>query len=155
MKTHQSPNYRLNIRTLNSVFNITSLNSAFTTSTGATITYYESESSANNGSAVIGPPASYSSLSATRYARLQFSSTGCFNVKAIRLTVIADPSASASGAATVCAGTNSTLLTLSVHTDTIVKWQSSLMEDFTPYLTTKASKVSYKQSNSFYSFFKN
>lgn len=78
-----------------SVFDLTSV--TVTSSSGVNITYHTSESGANSGTGIISGPSAHSSASAIRYARIENSTTGCFNVAPITLTVVSDPSATASG----------------------------------------------------------
>ena len=72
-------------------------------------------------------------LNATTYYRAVVESGNCptANSAIATVTVTASGGGTTSGGATLCSATNSTTLTLSGYTGTIVKWQSSTVIDFT------------------------
>jgi hypothetical protein len=70
-------------------------------------------------------------LTVTTWFRAVVISGACSSDNSVAAVVTVDPASvggTASGAATVCTGTNSTPLTLSEHTGTVVKWQYSTNE---------------------------
>ena len=96
---------------------------------GATIQWYDQAT----GGAVL--PVTTLLSNKTYYATQTFN-----NVESDRTAVLVtiDPSSvagSISGAATVCTGTNNSVLTLSGNTGNITKWQSSTMADFSAGVT--------------------
>ncbi len=83
-----------------------------------------------------------SNLTATTYYRAIIKSGVCDSISSASATVTVNPASvggSISGGATVCTGTNSTNLTLSGHTGSIVRWQSSTASDFSTGLTNIAN----------------
>ncbi|MFN5704694.1 MAG: hypothetical protein ACK45U_02455, partial [bacterium] len=92
-------------------------------------------------------------LTATTYYRAVLKSGVCDTAFSSGATVTVDPASvggSISGGASVCSGTNSTALTLSGHTGTIVRWQSATNAGFTTGLTNIASTnglTSYTATN--------
>ncbi|MBB3838372.1 hypothetical protein FHS57_002377 [Runella defluvii] len=74
-----------------------------------------------------------SNLTQTTYYRAIVKNGVCSQANSTSATVTVDPvsvGGSIAGSATVCSGTNSTVLTLSGQVGTIQKWQSSLSSDF-------------------------
>lgn len=83
-------------------------------------------------------------LTTTTYYRAVVQSGGCavVNSAAARITVQNSPKGGTlSGSATVCYGTNSTTLTLTGFTNTIQKWQSSPVNDFSSGVVDIANTV--------------
>ncbi|MEP4533759.1 MAG: Ig-like domain-containing protein, partial [Cyclobacteriaceae bacterium] len=81
-------------------------------------------------------------LTATTYYRAVVQSGVCATANSATGTVTVDPASvggSIAGSATVCTGTNSTTLTLSGHTGSVTKWQSSTSSDFSTALTDIAN----------------
>ncbi len=75
--------------------------------------------------------------SSTYYIRSYHSSGACWGTAA-SVAVTVDPTSvggTVSGGASVCTGTNSTILTLSGHTGSITKWQYSTVSDFSSAVT--------------------
>ena len=71
------------------VFDLTS--AAVTAETGVTITYHLNATQASNATNPIASPSSYTSGTITRYARVEFNSTGCYDVAAIDLVALKAP----------------------------------------------------------------
>jgi len=71
-------------------------------------------------------------LNATTYYRAVVQSGNCStaNSSVATITVTSSGGGTTSGSATLCSATNSTTLTLSGYSGTIVKWQSSTVNDF-------------------------
>ncbi len=81
-------------------------------------------------------------LTATTYYRAVITSGSCAATNSATATVTVSPTSvggSIAGSATVCTGTNSTVLTLSGHTGSITKWQYSTASDFSAGLTDVAN----------------
>lgn len=81
-------------------------------------------------------------LTSTTYYRAMVSSGSCSSSNSATATIAVDLASvggSISGDATVCSGTNSTLLTLSSRTGTITKWQSATDSNFSTNLTDIAN----------------
>ena len=77
-------------------------------------------------------------LTATTYYRAVLTSGSCAAANSATATITVSPASvggSIAGGATVCTGTNSTVLTLSGHTGTIAKWQSSTSSTFASAVT--------------------
>ena len=77
--------------------------------------------------------ASIGNLTSTTYFRVVLTTGSGSTVFSNFVTISVTPvsvGGAISGSATVCAGTNSTILTLSGHTGSITKWQSSTISDF-------------------------
>ncbi|MGB2173381.1 MAG: PKD-like domain-containing protein [Flavobacteriaceae bacterium] len=67
------------------------------------------------------------------YFAAQIDTSGCESVNRTTVSVTIFPTSvggSVSGTTTVCSGTNSTVLTLSGHTGSIIRWESSPVVDF-------------------------
>jgi hypothetical protein len=95
---------------------------------GATIVWY---SAASGGTALV---TSAVLTTGNYYASQILTATSCESTSRFAVSVTVDPTSvggSIAGSATVCTGTNSTTFTLSGHTGTIVKWQSSSDAAFT------------------------
>ncbi|HSD13482.1 MAG TPA: T9SS sorting signal type C domain-containing protein [Flavobacterium sp.] len=81
-------------------------------------------------------------LTSTTYYRAVVKNGGCAQVNSsrVKLTVINAPNGGTlSGGTTVCYGVNSTTLTLTGYTNTIQKWQSSTISDFSSGVTDIAN----------------
>jgi hypothetical protein len=81
-----------------------------------------------------------SSVAGTRYYYVIVSNTGCTSVRSTNYTLAytVNPlsvGGSVAGSTTVCAAVNSTVLTLSGHTGSVTKWQSSTVSDFSSSVT--------------------
>jgi hypothetical protein len=110
-------------------------NSTTLTLSGQTGSVTRWESSLNNFSTA-GTPITNSTttltatnLTATTYYRAVVTSGVCAAANSGSATITVSPTSvggSVAGSATVCTGTNSTTLTLSGHTGTITRWESSL-----------------------------
>jgi hypothetical protein len=75
----------------------------------------------------------YTNLTTTTQYRAVVQSGACIAVNSSVSIITVNPlsvGGSVSGSATVCTGTNSTLLTLAGYTGSITKWQSSTVSDF-------------------------
>jgi len=85
-------------------------------------------------------------LSATTYYRAVVSNGSCASVNSDIATITMNNSSvvagNVTGSATVCSGSNSTVLTLSGNEGTIVKWQSSISSDFSSSVTDIANVTS-------------
>jgi hypothetical protein len=101
--------------------------------TGA-ITRWESSPSSTFASAVTSianttTTLTATDLTATTYYRAVITNSPCGPVNSAIATVTVSPASvggTVAGSATVCSGTNSTTLTLSGHTGTVTRWESSL-----------------------------
>lgn len=85
-----------------------------------------------------------SAVAGTRYYYVIVSNLGCTSVRSTNYTLAytVNPisvGGSIAGSASVCAGTNSTSLTLSGHTGSITQWQSSPVSDFSSSVTDIAN----------------
>jgi hypothetical protein len=80
-------------------------------------------------------------LTATTWYRRITSSGGCSNTStAVQITVSpASVGGTTSGSTTVCAPANFTTLTVSGHTGSVIKWQSSTVSDFSSAVTDIAN----------------
>ena len=77
-------------------------------------------------------------LTTTTYYRAVVTSGACASANSGIATIavsIASKGGSIAGSTTVCTGTNSTNLTLSGHTGSVTKWQSSTVDDFSSAVT--------------------
>ena len=84
-------------------------------------------------------------LTATSYYRAVLTSGACTSADSAIATITVSPPSvggSISGSTTVCSGTNSTTLTLSGHTGSITKWQSSPLSDFSSEVIDIANTTS-------------
>jgi len=115
------------------------------TATGTNLTYqwwsnttYSAASPPTGGAPTGVTTATFSppyTTAGTRYYYVIVSSSGCTSVRSANYTLAYTVSplsvgGSISGSTTVCAPTNSTVLTLSGHTGNVTKWQSSSVSDF-------------------------
>jgi uncharacterized protein (DUF2141 family) len=83
-----------------------------------------------------------SNLTATTYYRAVVASGVCASANSGTATVTVNPvsvGGNIAGSTAVCSGTNSTNLTLSGHTGSITKWQSSTVSDFSSAVTDIAN----------------
>jgi uncharacterized protein (DUF2141 family) len=81
-------------------------------------------------------------LTTTTYYRAIITNGVCVSANSGTATVTVSPTSvggSIAGSTTVCSGTNSTNLTLSGHTGSITKWQSSTVSDFSAAVTDIAN----------------
>ena len=88
------------------------------------------------------PTLTATNLSATTYYRAVITSGVCASANSATATITVNPTSvggSIAGSTTVCSGTNSTILTLSGHTGSITKWQSSTVSDFSSGVTDIAN----------------
>jgi hypothetical protein len=117
-----------------------------TGNTGSTIQWQQSADGSTGWATVTGgsggTTATYTTpnLIATTYYRAVVTSGACIaaNSAIALVSVTASPASAGgtiTGSASVCSGTNSTVLTLSGHTGTITRWESSL-DNFTTAGTT-------------------
>ena len=113
----------------------TGTNSTTLTLSGHSGTIARWESSLDNfataGTPISNTSATYTALNltATTYYRAVLTNGVCSSVNSGVATVIVNPApvgGSIAGGTTVCTGTNSTALTLSGHSGTIARWESSL-----------------------------
>jgi hypothetical protein len=110
--------------------------------TGA-ITRWESSPSSTFASAVTSianttTTLTATDLTATTYYRAVITNSPCGPVNSAIATVTVSPASvggTVAGSATVCSGTNSTTLTLSGHTGSVTKWQSSTSSTFASSVT--------------------
>lgn len=119
------------------------------TATGTNLTYQwwvrtTFASPATGGAPVLGattatftPP---SATAATNYYYVVVANSGCTSVKSASTTsaYIVSPlsvGGNVTGSTTACSGTNSTTLTLSGHTGSVTKWQSSSVSNFSSGVT--------------------
>ena len=91
----------------------------------------------NNITGATSASYSPSATSVNTYYRRKASTLndGSVYTSSILITVQSSVGGSIAGSATVCAGTNSTVLTLSGYTGSITKWQSALTADFSGTVT--------------------
>ena len=109
------------------------------------IVRWESSLDGTTWTTIANTTANYTALNitATTQYRAVVQNGVCSSANSIATTVIVDPvtvAGTVTGGATVCTGTNSTLLTLGTHTGNIVRWESSLDgTTWTPILNTLAT----------------
>ena len=143
--------------TVNPVFTAGAISAAQTICVGATPATLTSSTAANGGIGTITYSWQYSTdgttfttisgatsstyspgaLSVNTYYKRGATTVndGTLYTSAILITVQESVGGSIVGSATVCAGTNSTVLTLSGQTGSVTKWQSALASDFSGTLT--------------------
>ncbi|WP_458294232.1 Ig-like domain-containing protein, partial [Flavobacterium poyangense] len=126
----------------------TGTNSTLLTLSGHTGNIVRWESSLDNfataGTPIVNTTTTFTAtnLTATTSYRAVVKSGSCLQLNSVAATVTVSPTTvagSVGGGATVCTGTNSTVLTLSGHTGSIIRWESSL-DNFatagTPFVNT-------------------
>ncbi|WP_166921234.1 T9SS sorting signal type C domain-containing protein [Flavobacterium poyangense] len=122
-------------------------NSTLLTLSGHTGSIVRWESSLDNfataGTPIVNTSATFTAtnLTATTSYRAVVKSGSCLQLNSVATTVTVSPTTvagSIDGGATVCTGTNSTTLTLSGHTGSVVRWESSL-DNFATAGTTIAN----------------
>ena len=115
---------------------------------------YQWETSANNSTwsdVASATSATYSpgAISANTYYRRKASTVNDAAVytSSVMITVQQSVGGSIAGSAAVCAGTNSTVLTLSGYTGSITKWQSSLNSNFSSATDINSTTASITATN--------
>jgi gliding motility-associated-like protein len=115
---------------------------------------YQWETSANNSTwsdVASATSATYSpgAISANTYYRRKASTVNDAAVytSSVMITVQQSVGGSIAGSAAVCAGTNSTVLTLSGYTGSITKWQSSLTSNFASATDINSTTASITATN--------
>ena len=109
------------------------------------IVRWESSLDGTSWTTIANTTANYTALNitATTQYRAVVQNGVCSSANSIATTVIVDPvsvAGTVTGGATVCTGTNSTLLTLGTHTGNVVRWESSLDgTTWTPIVNTLAT----------------
>ena len=113
------------------------------------ITKWQSSTSANFGSPIditnTTTSLTASNLTTTTYYRAVVQSGSCTAANSGTATITLSPSSvggTIAGSASVCSGTNSTVLTLSGNTGNINKWQSAVTADFSGTVTEISNTTS-------------
>ncbi|MFM1929730.1 MAG: hypothetical protein RL387_1058 [Bacteroidota bacterium] len=119
-----------------------------------TVSKWQSSTSANFGSPIditnTTTSLTASNLTATNYYRAVVQSGSCSAANSGTATITVSPTSVGgiiAGSAEICSGTNSTTLTLSGNTGTVIKWQSSTSANFASPIDITNTTTSLTASN--------